>query len=209
MKLKIPSFWLITIALVIVKLCIHFLTGSIYELHRDEMLYFAQGGHLSFGYISNSPFVGFLSFIVQQIFGYSQFGIKLFPALAGAASLVVIALFVKELGGKNLTLIIAGVAFMVSGAFLRSNALFQPVSFDEFFWLLSSYLVLKMANRNNPRLWLWIGFVFGLAFLNKYAIVFFAFAILLALLLSEHHKLLFSKALFTSNVDDNMIGFKN
>ena len=193
MKVKISSFWLIALSMVLIKLIIHFLTGSIYELHRDEMLYFAEGEHLSFGYMSTPPFVGFLAFLVRIIFGYSQFGIKLFPALAGAASILIIALFVKEFGGKNLALLIAGTGYIAAGAFLRGNSLFMPVCFDQFFWLLSSYLIFRMVKTNNPKLWLWIGFVFGLAFLNKYAIVFFAFALIVALLMSKHRKLIDSK----------------
>jgi hypothetical protein len=195
MKLKVSSYWIIAIVLVLIKLTIHFLTSSNYELHRDEMLYFAQGNHLSFGFISTPPFIGFLAFIAHCIFGYSEFGVKLFPAIAGAASVFIIALFVKELGGKNLALVLAGLGYICSGAFLRSNGLFMPVCFDQFFWLLSSFLVFKMVNRNNPKLWLWIGLVFGLAFLNKYAIIFFVFAIILALLISEQRKFLFSKYL--------------
>ncbi len=192
-RIKIPPFWLITIALVVIKLTVHFLTSTTYELHRDELMYFAFGNHLSFGYASTPPFIGFLAFIVRMIFGYSEFGIKLFPALAGGASIVIIALIVKEFGGKNLAVLIAGIAFLIPGAFLRSNSLFQPVSFNQFFWLLSSYLVIRMINTNNLKLWIWIGLMFGLGFLNKYSIVFFATAIILALLISSHRKILFSK----------------
>jgi hypothetical protein len=195
MKPKISSFWLITIGFVLVKLLIHFLTSTTYELHRDEMLYFAQGLHLGFGYLSTPPFIGFLAFLVHGILGYSEFGIKLFPALAGAGSLVIIALFIREFGGKNLALIIACTGYLTSGAFLRTGSLFMPVIFDQFFWFLSSYLVFKMVNRNNPRLWMWIGLVFGLSFLNKYSIAFFGFALITALLISEHRKLLLSKYL--------------
>lgn len=195
MKTSISSFWLITIALVLIKLTVHFLTATTYELHRDEMLYFAQGLHLDFGYISTPPFIGFLAYIAHNIFGYYEFGLKLFPAISGAGSIIIIALFVKELGGKNLALIIAGTGYLVSGAFLRSNSLFQPVSFDQFFWFLSSYLVLKMVNREDPRQWIWIGLIFGLGFLNKYSIIFFGIAILMALLISEHRKLFLSKYL--------------
>jgi hypothetical protein len=195
MKQKISSFWLITIGFVLVKLLIHFLTSTHYELHRDEMLYFAQGLHLSTGYMSTPPFIGFLAFLVRNVLGYSEFGIKLFPALAGVGSILLIALFVKELGGKNLALIIACTGYLASGAFLRSASLFQPVIFDQFFWFLSAYLVLRMVNRNDPRLWIWIGLVAGIGFLNKYSIAFFGFAMIIALLISEHRKLLLSKYL--------------
>ena len=93
----------------LIKLIIHFSIVSRYELHRDEMLYFAQGHHLSMGYVSTPPFVGFLAFLVRIVFGYSQLAIKFFPALAGAASILVIALFVRTMGGKNLALLLAAI----------------------------------------------------------------------------------------------------
>jgi hypothetical protein len=195
LKPKISSFWLIAIGFVLVKLLIHFLTSTTYELHRDEMLYFAQGLHPAFGYLSTPPFIGFLAFLIHGFLGYSEFGIKLFPALAGAGSFIIIALFVKEFGGKNLALIIACTGYLASGAFLRTGSLFMPVIFDQFFWFLSSFLVFKMVIRNNPRLWIWIGLVFGLSFINKYSIAFFGFSLVTALLLTEHRKLLLSKYL--------------
>ena len=208
-KTGISSFWLITVALVLAKLTIHFATSTTYELHRDEMLYFALGNHLSFGYVSTPPFVGFLAFIARILFGYSEFGIKFFSALAGGVSIVIIALIVKEFGGKNLALLIAGTAFLIPGAFLRSNSLFQPVSFNQFFWLLSSYLVIRMINTQNLKLWIWIGFVFGLGFLNKYSIVFFAAALILALLISQHRKIIFSKYFLLGLLTGLIIAFPN
>ncbi|MEZ5071540.1 MAG: glycosyltransferase family 39 protein [Bacteroidales bacterium] len=151
------------------------------------------GDHLGFGYVSTPPFIGVLAALVKTLFGYSQFGIKFFPALAGAGSLVLIALLVRDLGGKNLALILAGAGYLAAGAFLRSNSLFQPVAFNQFFWLLSAWLSLKLVLTKNTRLWLWIGAVFGLAFLNKYSIVFFAVSLTAALLLSRHRKLIFSR----------------
>jgi hypothetical protein len=50
-----------------------------------------------------------------------------------------------------------------------------------------------MISRNNPKIWLWLATVFGLAFLNKYSIVFFCIAFALALLVSKHRHLYNSK----------------
>ena len=71
------SFWFLTISLVVVKLLIHFLTSTNYELHRDEMLYFSMGSHLSWGFASTPPLMAFLSFVVKSIFGYQEFFVKL------------------------------------------------------------------------------------------------------------------------------------
>ena len=188
-------FWIITIFFIIVKLSCHLLTSCNYQLHRDEMFYFAMGSHLDFGYITNAPLIGFLAFISKGVFGYSEFGLKIFPCLAGTASVLIIALLVKETGGKAFALFTACLVFVLSPAYLRSNSLFMPVSFDEFFWLLIFYLSVRMINKNNPKYWLVIGCISGLAFLNKYSILFLIAGLLTAILLSQYKKLLVSKYL--------------
>jgi energy-coupling factor transporter transmembrane protein EcfT len=50
-----------------------------------------------------------------------------------------------------------------------------------------------MIRRNNPKIWIWIAIVFGLAFLNKYSIVFFYTAFAISLLVSQHRQLYISK----------------
>ena len=187
------SFWIITFSLVLVKLSIHLFTSTNYELHRDEMLYVAMGSHLSWGFASTPPFISFLAFIVKNIFGYQEFFVKLFPALFGASILVLIALFIKEIGGKGVGVFIGCFAFMISTAMLRTSSLFMPVIFELFFWLLFLFFVLKLINRQDPKYWIWIGITFGIAFLNKYSILFLGFSAFISLLISEHRRLLFSK----------------
>ena len=174
---------------------IHMLTANNYELHRDGMLYFAMGDHPAAGYLSTPPLIGIVAFLIRHLAGYSVFAIKLVPALLGAVSLITIGFFVRELGGKLLAVFIAGMAYLTSLAFLRSNSLFQPVSFDEFFWLLTSFLFVRMINRNEEQLWPWIGLVIGFGFLAKYSITFLILAWGIALLLSPNRKLLWTKNL--------------
>ena len=189
------SFWLLTISLVTVKLLIHFFTGTNYELHRDEMLYFAMGSHLSWGFASTPPFMSFLAFIVKNVFGYEVFFVKLFPALFSASTLILIALFIKEIGGKGFAVFTGCCAFIISTAMLRTGSLFMPVVFELFFWMLFLFFVLKLIAKQNPKYWIWIEICFGVAFLNKYSIVFLGFSTFIALAISEHRKLLFSKYL--------------
>ena len=189
------SFWILTSSLVLVKLLIHFFTGSNYELHRDEMLYFSMGSHLSWGFASTPPLMGFLSFLVKHIFGYQEFFVKLFPALAGASIMVLIALFIREIGGRGFAVLTGCLAYLVSIAMLRTSSLFMPVIFELFFWMLFLFLVLKLIQRQNPAYWVAIGISFGFAFLNKYSVVFLGFATFVAILASEHRKLIWSKYL--------------
>lgn len=187
------NFWFLSGLFVVFKLTLHFLTSTNYELHRDEMLYFAMGNHLDWGFASTPPLMSFLSFIIIKVFGYHEFFIKLFPALAGSLMLIIIALFIKELGGGRAALVTASSAHILSTAMLRSSSLFMPVIFELFFWLLILFFVLKLINRQDPKYWLWLGVSFGLAFLNKYSVLVLGGSTVLAILISKHRKLLFSK----------------
>jgi hypothetical protein len=194
-KANLSNGWMLIALLALFKLAVHFSTNTNYELHRDAYLYLAQSDHLAWGYMSIPPAIAVIGRLTQLLFGDSVFSIRLFPALIGAASVVIIGLIVKEMGGKRWAIGLAGAAFILSPAFLRSNSLFQPVSFDQFFWLLSGYFIVKLLRTQNPKFWIPMGVVWGLAFLTKYAIVFFAFAFLLALSLTPERKLFLSKYL--------------
>ncbi len=190
---RISITWWIIIGLVLIKLMAHFLTNTNYELHRDAFLYLAEGEHPAWGYWSEAPMVPFLGKIVRSVLGDSVFAIRLLPALVGAASIVLIGLMVRLLGGGAWAITLAGVAFFVSPAFLRSNTLFQPVSFDQFGWLLTTYFLIKLVKTKNPRYWLHLGVTCGVAFLVKYSIAFLVAAFLLALLFTAERRLLRSK----------------
>jgi len=187
------TYWYLVIFFVIVKLMVHRFTYNNFELHRDAYLYYAQGEHLAWGYFSASPATALLARVATMIFGNTTFALRLFPALIGGMNIIVAGLAVKELGGGKAALSLAALAFILSPAYLHVNSLFQPVSLNQFYWFLSGYLVLLMVKRNNPVLWIWLGIVFGLAFLNKYSIVFFYSAIGFSLLVSQHRKIFLSR----------------
>ncbi|MBK8881387.1 MAG: glycosyltransferase family 39 protein [Bacteroidales bacterium] len=189
-------YWKITILLIIAKLCLHLFTNTNYELHRDEMLYFNMADNLSFGYATVPPLTGFLAFIVKGLFGYSVFGIRLLPAILGALSLFIIAKIIRKLGGGILALTIAGTSFLLSPGFLLIDTLFTPNVTEEFLWLLITYFIFRMVKDQKPGLWLLIGVLLGISFLNKYSVVFFISGFLVALLISNQRKLLTSRYFF-------------
>jgi MFS family permease len=188
------------IILAIAKLLIHLFVIHNYELHRDAYLYYAQSEHLAWGYVSVPPSIAVIGKLATSIFGNTVFGLRFFPALIGAINVVIIGVFTKELGGHKKAIILASLAYILSPSYLHTNYLFQPVAFNHFYWLLSGYLIFKMIKLNNPKIWLWIGLTFGLAFLNKYSIVFFYTAFGIALLISKHRKLFISKYFFIAAV---------
>lgn len=198
MKLNSPAFeisreWQLILFFALVKILFHFFTFSNFELHGDAYLYYAQSEHLAWGYMSVAPSIAVFGKIATLIFGNTAFALRFFPALIGGITLIIIGLAVKELGGKKIAIALASFSYLLSNIYLNTNTGFQPISFNYFYWLLSGYLILVMIRRNNPKIWIWIGIVFGFAFLNKYSIVFFYVAFAISLLVSKHRHLFISK----------------
>ena len=61
MKIKITKEWQVIIGLTLIKLLIHFLTNTNYELQRDAYLYYSLGEHLDWGFASVPPLIGVMS----------------------------------------------------------------------------------------------------------------------------------------------------
>lgn len=188
-----PIYWRIIIALAAAKLLFHFFTNINYGFHRDEMLYLALGRHLDWGYWSNPPLIGWIAAFLQTVFGDSMFAVRLVPSLFSTGILIFTCLMAREMGAGRYGQFLAGIAILFAITFTRSGWLFQPVGVDIFFWTLFCYLILRYLNTEDQRFLLYFGIAFGFGFLNKYLVVFFLIALKLALLLTPHRRVLWSK----------------
>ena len=181
-------YFILTIILAALKLVLPFLLQNpVYELHRDEYLYFEQGQHLDFGYLENPPLIGLLARI-SALFGGGFFWIKLWPALFGALTMVVVARLVRALDGGFYALLVAGSGLLFS-AYMRIHFLFQPTFLEVFFWTLTAYfLVLFFNTRHNKYLYL-VSASLALGWWSKYSVLFFILSLLISLLLTRHRRL--------------------
>ena len=186
-------FWQIAGIFLVIKFSLHVLTCNTYELHRDEMLYFNQGDYPALGNATVPPLIGWVAYLVKGLFGYSVFGVRFVPMVLGSLSVLLIAKLVKDFEGGIIALVWACAAFVLSPGFLLFDSLFTVNVIEQFFWLLIAFLFTRMVNNHSPRTWLWIGTVSGLAFLNKYLVVYLLTGFLIALLLGSDRKLLWNK----------------
>ena len=177
------------------KLLVHLLTATNYGLQRDAYLYLAQSRHLDWGFFSTPPLLAFVTRIHTFIWGDSVLAVRLLPALAGTVSLFLVGWLIRKLKGGTWAQIIGLSAFFLSPAYLRTSALIQPTVFNHLFWLLSAVVLWKLVHTQDRRQLLWLIPVLGLGWLTKYSIVFYALALLMALVISPHRKLLWSKYL--------------
>jgi hypothetical protein len=169
-----------------IKLIAHLATIAVtpYGIHRDEFLYLAMGQYLRFWRMDFPPLIAGLANTARALFGDTLFAIRIFPALAGTALVVLTALIARELGGRRLAQGLAAFAVLLAPVFLRPAALFQPVVFDQLWWTLGFLALAKISRTGEPRWWLLLGLAGGLGLLTKFSIGFFALGVLAALLLT-------------------------
>ena len=164
--------------LALVNFAVHVYFSGNLEYHRDELLYFSLGRHPAAGYATVPPMIGWIAWIMQNLFGYSIFAVRFFPALMGGLMVFLMAAIARELGGSGYSRILAAAGIMLAIFGLRTFLLFQPVHIDLMFWTLLFYLIIRYINTSSDSYLLLIGITAGAALLNKYLI-----GILLAMLL--------------------------
>ncbi|HST29097.1 MAG TPA: glycosyltransferase family 39 protein [Rudaea sp.] len=151
---------------------LHLLCNGRYGFHRDELQVLDDARHLAWGYVAYPPLVPFLGRIELWLFGTSLTGFRFFSALAQCIAVVLAGMIAGELGGNRRARLIAALATAVMPFALLAGSEFMYVSIDFLWWVLLAWLVLRLINSGNPRLWLGIGVVIGLGMLTRYTIGF-------------------------------------
>ena len=191
--------WILEYRIVLIfaftKLLVHLFTATNYGFQRDAYLYLAQSRNLDWGFFSTPPLLAFVTRIHTMIWGDSVLAVRLLPALIGVTSLFLVGWLIKQLKGGTMAQIIGLTAMLLSPAYLRTSALLQPTVVNHLFWLLAAVVVFQLVRKQEPRQLLWLIPVLGLGWLAKYSIIFYASALLAALLVSPHRKLLWTKYL--------------
>lgn len=187
------SEWGIVIAFVLAKLFIHFATNTNYGLHRDEFLYAALGQHLDFGFASTPPSIAVFAQIAQSFFGESVFGMRFFSALIGGLLIFFTGWSVKEMNGGKFAQFIACLAILLSPAYLRSQTLFQPVSFDQLYFVLCMFFAIRFFKTEKSVYLYYFALALGFGLLNKYSIILIGMGFVVALLTSKQRQIFLSK----------------
>ncbi|WP_298473177.1 glycosyltransferase family 39 protein [uncultured Maribacter sp.] len=194
MKKYVPTILFLSI----VKFIIQLLGNRNYGFHRDELLHLSVSEHLDWGFMEFPPLIAVIGKISYWLFGYSLIGVRLFPTLAGIAILVLCCLMVKELGGKSKAILVAGISVLAFLPFYRNHTLFQPVAFDQLFWTLGFYFIIRFINVQNKFFLILLGITFGVGLMNKYTIVVWAFGLFVGLFFYQKGSLFKNKWLYIS-----------
>ncbi|MDE3125637.1 MAG: glycosyltransferase family 39 protein [Bacteroidota bacterium] len=184
--MKPISKWLAVLAAIQVVLPF-LLQSQYYEPHRDEFLYLAESSHLAWGYMEAPPLLSLFGWMASYC-GGGLFWIKIWPALFGAFTFVLVGKMVIQLGGKTLALILCWLPFILD-AYLRLFFLFQPNFLEVFFYTAIAFCWFQWMKTEKPQ-WIYLsGIAVGLGVLSKASVVFYAVGILAGILITQQRKI--------------------
>lgn len=178
---------------VFVKLVLNTLAIAHFGFQRDELLHLALADHLDWGYKEVPPFIAIIAKLSITLFGNSLVAARIFTTICSALLIWLTGKITVEFGGKKFAIALACLAMIFSPAFIASGYLFQPVVFDQLWWVLTVWLLIKYINTNAAKYLYFIGLTIGIGILTKYTMVFFALALVVGLLISKQRRLLLNK----------------
>jgi hypothetical protein len=155
-----------------------------YGIFRDELYYLACGQRLAWGYVEFPPLIGVIARGMTAAFGDGLFGIRLAPAVAGAALVAMTCLIVREFGGGRFAQLLAGLAVIAAPVWLSLHHFLSPNAFEPLFWMGCAWLFIRYAKSGDARLWLWFGLAAGIGLMNKHSMLLFGFALVVGMLLT-------------------------
>ncbi len=170
--------------LALVKFAAHMLVAGNYGYFRDELYYIIAGRHLQFGYVDFPPMIAVLAALLNVVAGDGLVAIHVVPALAGALVVLLTGLMARQLGGGRYAQALAAVGSLVMLTFLGTGSLFSMDALDELWWALAAYVLIRLLQRDDPRLWLLFGLVAGIGLTTKLTMLFFGFGVTVGLLLT-------------------------
>ncbi|MFI5158698.1 MAG: ArnT family glycosyltransferase [Sphingobacteriales bacterium] len=178
---------------VAIKVVLNLFAMPHFGFQRDELLHLALGDHLAWGYKEVPPVIAVIAKLSSTLFGNSVFSARVFCTIFAGLIVWFTGLITVELGGRKFAIALACLAIILAPAFVASEYLLQPVIFDQFWWVLTVYLIVKYINSSSIKYLYFIGIAVGLGLLTKYTMGFFTLALVVGLLFTKQRRLLFNK----------------
>jgi hypothetical protein len=152
---------------------LHIATAGRYGYQRDELYFIACAQHLAWGYVDQPPLIALIAKVALALFGGSLYGIRLLPAVAAAATVVLTGRLTRRMGGGIAAQALAMVALALAPFYLAVGSLLTMNAFEPLLWMGAAYLFVKAQEQDRPIAWIALGVVCGLGLVNKYSMFFF------------------------------------
>jgi MFS family permease len=168
-------------------------TASRYGYFRDELYYLDCARHLAWGYVDQPPLIAFVAWLERHLTGDSLYSVRFLPALAGALTVWFSGRLAFLLGAGTFGQLLAALGVLIAPGYLLFFHLLTMNAFEPLLWTLAAFLVARIIQTGNQKLWLWFGVVSGIGILNKWSMLFFGCGIVAGLVLTPERRALAHK----------------
>jgi 4-amino-4-deoxy-L-arabinose transferase-like glycosyltransferase len=170
------------------KLVLNLYAGRRYGYFVDELYYLACARHLAWGYVDQPPLIAAIVRITQAALGNSLVALRFPAALAGAGTAVITGMIARELGGTSFAQCLAALCVVLAPGVLALDQFLSMNAFEPLFWMGCAYLVIRIIQTGNRKLWLWFGLLAGLGLENKHSMLIFGFGMVAGLALTRERQ---------------------
>ena len=179
-----PVAWGALMPIAVVTLVVHLVALNQYGFFRDELYYLANTAHLGWGHVDHPPFSVWMLALATQLFGDGLPVMRSMAMVTGLGAIVMSALIARELGGTAAAQALAALGVAASPVNRVVGHLYSMNGWDVLLWGVAIWLWLRIGRIEGRALGWWaaLGFVLGLALLNKLSALWLVMALLLATL---------------------------
>ena len=167
--------------------------SGLYGYDRDELYFLDAARHLQGGYVDQPILAPLLARVSLSLFGVSLPGLRIWPSLALAATVIVGGLLAREFGGGRRAQLLAAIGTATMPVVLGADHLEGPTSIDILAWATLSLVVARIGRTGNLRGWMFAGLVLGVGLANKHSIGFLAIAVFVGAMLSGGSRLVLNR----------------
>jgi len=165
-------------------------TATRYGIFRDELYYLDCARHLQWGYVDQPPLIAFLAWLERHLTGDSLYSIRFLPALAGGITIWLTGRLARILGADAFGQSLAALAVFLSGSFLTMFHILTMNAFEPLLWTTAAYLIVRIIQTGDQKLWVWFGLLCGVGILNKWSMLFFGCGAAIGLVLTRERRAL-------------------
>jgi 4-amino-4-deoxy-L-arabinose transferase-like glycosyltransferase len=160
-----------------------------YGFQQDELYFIVAGHHLAFGYVDQPPIVPLLTRITG-ILGVSPTAVRIIPALASGAVVVIAARFAALFGGNRFGQVLAALATACAPILIGATHIGNTTPIELLAWVVVLLCVTTALLRHRPRWWLGAGVAAGAGLEDNNLMVMLLAGLALGILVSEYRPVL-------------------
>lgn len=183
-------------ALGLVALGLHLWASGGYGYFRDELYFIVCGERLDWGFVDQPPLIPAVAGAMHFLFPGSLRMLRLVPALANAATVVLVAAVAWRLGGGLWAQAVAALCVLTGGVFLGIGTTLSTGALEPLAGLFCAYALIRMIRDGEERWWLALGVAAGIALQAKYLIAFWLAGLGLGLIATPARRSLLSPYLY-------------